>query len=134
MMGDVEDNMNKTQRIAITDAYVTEGHLYAPKHSEDGTLLVCDFGVGADGADGKVYRHVSYKVKGYVVDEVDGFSQVDWQAEGRAKAFAAKVKAAGSIDPAHWYEVEPFDLQADLAAEAERERLDRQNGCGDFFR
>lgn len=123
-------------KLRIADAYVTEGHLYAPRHSEDGTLVVCDFGVGVDvhiAGVTKRYAHNTYKVKGYVVDEVDGFSQVDWQAEGRAKAFAERVRKAGVIDLRYWHEIEERDLQSELAAEAEREAHDRLYGCGDYY-
>lgn len=116
-------------KLKITDAYVTEGKLYAPRNSEDNCLVVCDYGVGVDvevGGEVKRYTHDTFCKKGWHMGEE--FATVDRRAKVEAEAFARKVREKGVIDLTYWTEEKPFDLRAELDAEAEREQWERMYG------
>lgn len=57
-------------------------------------------------------------------DEEDGFTYYAYRYND-ANRLANRVRLVGSIDPDLWVEVQPFDLEAELQDEWEREQAER---------
>jgi hypothetical protein len=93
---------------------------------EDEYLYVYDWTFTAATLDGRTFEHRSYAVRG-AVESPAGFLVPNFRHRTEATAFAARVEARGSIDPAHWTETtgEGFDLETALKEEAARERFER---------
>ncbi len=96
------DQRRRVTTTAIKSCTVAEGRLYAPAGSEDGCLVVCDFGVEVELADGRRFVHATFSVVGWYMDE---FAQADRFARDRAARFAYRVERAGRVDLSLWTEI-----------------------------
>lgn len=111
--------MDRAVAVEVTVARQVEVYHYT---GDDGYPAAAVFSpVGITLADGRMFI-LPQGVKRY--DHEEGMSW--WGARYETDAMIARIEAAGrQVDLAHWVEMEPFDLEAELEAEWEREQFER---------
>jgi len=86
-------------KAAVDYCSVVEGPLYRVNGENAWDVFDCFVEVEVDG---KRYVHKSFTVKGWFMNEDDGWPTPDRGAVAKARAFADKVEGRGSVDLAHW--------------------------------